>query len=139
MIVGKGACSSFSTFPPRSFDPPCSLHAKSRGSPAVMADGTAYVWGFHGFGALGIGRTPKSLFGMSGHEENVAKRPRLLNGPWGLVGQKVASVVCGPAHTLVVTDGALAFACGQTQGDGRLGVTAAGLSSQPGLPDLHQV
>jgi len=67
------------------------------------------------------------------------KRPKALRGPWSLVDQTVRSVVCGPAHTLVVSSGGLVFACGQTEGDGRLGVTAAGWSGAHSLPHLHQV
>ena len=105
-------------------------------SAAVLEDGTAAVWGFNGFGALGLGQGVSALSGQRSH---VSKRPKLLRGPWTLVSQTVARVVCGPAHTLVLSSGGLAFACGQAQGDGRLGVEAAAWTGQHSLPHLHQV
>ena len=94
------------------------------------------VWGFNGFGALGLG-LGKSI--ISGAATNIVKRPKRLHGPWSLVGQSVASVACGPAHSAVLSSGGLLFTCGQTEGDGRLGVEAAAWSGEHVLPILHQV
>lgn len=81
-------------------------------SGAVAWDGSAYVWGFNGFGALGLGVGRSFISGAATH---VVKRPKRLHGPWELVDQHVKELVCGPSHTAVLSSGGLLFTCGQVR------------------------